>query len=340
MLCLRRFASRDDAFYRNDCNHCFCLPSPIATPMSARMLKAFVLGAGLGTRLRPLTEQLPKPLVPYFHRPLIEHVFDHLLQAGVTEFVVNTHHLPEAYPQAFPEGHYRGARLTFRHEPVLLETGGGIANIADLMGDEPFLVYNGDILTDLPLEPLIQAHQQNDNFVTLALRTSGPSLCVAYDAQQGIITDILNRLGSGDPGTHQFTGVYMVSPQFVRELTPGKIESVVPVWLRLIQAGNRIGAVVIDDGDWCDLGDRDSYLDAHVQCNNSLPPLHPEARIALSAALYGKNTIGPNAVVGESAVLEDCILWPGAVAEPGANLKRCIIRSGISASGTHVNADF
>ncbi|HYF36671.1 MAG TPA: sugar phosphate nucleotidyltransferase, partial [Prosthecobacter sp.] len=112
------------------------------------MRKAFVLGAGLGERLRPLTDQLPKPLIPVFHRPLITYAFDHLIAAGVEELVVNTHHLPEAYAHEFPNRRYRGLPIHFRHEaPVRLETAGGIANVQDLLGDEPFIVYNGDILT-------------------------------------------------------------------------------------------------------------------------------------------------------------------------------------------------
>ncbi len=149
------------------------------------MNKAFVLGAGLGTRLRPLTDQLPKPLIPVLHRPLITYAFDHLLGAGVKEFIVNTHHLPEKYAETFPDGRYRNAPITFRHEPILLETAGGIANIADLVEDGPFLVYNGDILTTLPLEPLLEEHARGENLVTLVLRSTGPALHIAWDDEIG-----------------------------------------------------------------------------------------------------------------------------------------------------------
>ena len=89
--------------------------------MSNPIKKAFVLAAGLGTRLRPLTDQLPKPLIPVGHKPLITFAFDHLIaDAGIEEFIVNTHHLPEAFPAAFPEGIYRSRPVTFRREPVLL----------------------------------------------------------------------------------------------------------------------------------------------------------------------------------------------------------------------------
>jgi len=114
--------------------------------------KAFVLGAGLGTRLHPLTEQLPKPLIPFYHRPLITWCFDHLISAGFETFMVNTHHLAECYHQAFPNNEYRKHSVELRHEDPILETAGGIKNIEDWINNESFLVYNGDILSDLPLE--------------------------------------------------------------------------------------------------------------------------------------------------------------------------------------------
>ena len=118
--------------------------------------QAFVLGAGLGTRLRPLTDELPKPLVPVFGKPLITFAFDHLLAAGVRRFVVNTHHLPELFRDSLGNGTYRSCPLSLVHEPVLLETGGGIKNAEPLLTESSFLVYSGDVLTDLPLAPLIE----------------------------------------------------------------------------------------------------------------------------------------------------------------------------------------
>jgi mannose-1-phosphate guanylyltransferase len=295
--------------------------------------QAFVLGAGLGERLRPLTDQLPKPLIPVFHQPLITYAFDHLMAAGVHEFVVNTHHLPEAYSRAFPEGSYRGAPIAFRHEaPVRLETAGGIANVRDLLRDEPFIVYNGDILTNLPLEPLIRSHEEEGNLVTLALRSSGPALHIGYDDATGRVTDIRNKLGTGNNGTHLFTGIYICSPEFHDWLTPGKVESVIPIFLKMIEQG----------GHWWDLGSRAAYLEAHNalhQQGETAPAISAKARIDSAAVLRGLNVIGDDAVVENGAEIEDCILWPGACVSTGARLKRCIIRSGITATGSHESAD-
>lgn len=304
------------------------------------MKKAFVLGAGLGTRLRPLTDQLPKPLIPVFDRPLMSWAFDHLLGAGVREFIVNTHHLPQAYDEAFPEHVYQGAPITFRHEDILLETAGGIANIADLVQDEPFLVYNGDILTDLPLEPLLEVHRKGNHLVTLVLRSQGPAQHVAIDAVSGLITDIRGRLGTGQTGTHQFTGIYAVSPEFLRYLTPGKIESVVNPWLTAIREGGRIGGVVIDDGQWWDLGDRNSYLDAHrAFLKPGLETVSPAAQIHPSALLKGLNIIPATATIGKGAVVEDSILWPEARILAESRVCRCIIRRGMTAEGVLENTD-
>src|SRR5256885_231460 len=117
--------------------------------------QAFVLGAGLGTRLRPLTDDLPKPLVPIFQKPLITFAFDHLAAAGVTSFVVNTHHLPAQFREQFVHGCYDDHPVALLHEPDRLETGGGIKNAQARLNTEPFIVYSGDLLTDIPLAPLI-----------------------------------------------------------------------------------------------------------------------------------------------------------------------------------------
>ena len=96
-----------------------------------RFKTAFILGAGLGTRLRPLTERCPKPLLEVGGRPVITYAMDHLLSIGVERFIVNTHYCPDVYLQKFPDRSWRGAPIIFRHEAVLLDTAGGLKNIED-----------------------------------------------------------------------------------------------------------------------------------------------------------------------------------------------------------------
>lgn len=289
-----------------------------------------------------MTEQLPKPLVPVFHRPLITYAFDHLMAAGVTRLVVNTHHLPEAYAKAFPDQSYRGTPIQFRNEsPVRLETAGGIANVRDLLGNEPFIVYNGDILTDLPLKHLKMEHRENGNLVTLVLRSHGPSLHIAFDPRRARVTDIRNKLGTGDEGRYLFTGIYACDPAIHDWITPGKVESVIPIFLNMIRDGAKLGAVVIDEGSWWDLGSRTTYLSAHSALNGMYgPAIDPAAQIQEGAVLRGINVVGAGAVIESGAQLEDTIVWPGGRVAAGSVLKRCIVRSGITATGLREDADF
>src|SRR5262245_27049891 len=103
--------------------------------------QAFVLAAGLGTRLRPLTDDLPKPLIPIFQKPLITFALDHLIDVGVETFVINTHKQAELFKNAFCDNEYLGHSVTMVHEPELLETGGGIKNAEPYFGTDPFLTY-------------------------------------------------------------------------------------------------------------------------------------------------------------------------------------------------------
>lgn len=305
--------------------------------MRMSLKKAFVLGAGLGTRLRPLTHVLPKPLIPVHHRPLMVRAFEHLRAAGVEEFVVNTHHLPEAYQTAFPDGVWEGCPVSFRHEPVLLETGGGLANVADLLSGGTFLVYNGDILTDIPLAPAIAAHGAAGNLVTLLLRRDAALRNVAFDEASGRVLDLRNARSTNHPDQRGFTGIYLVDPAFFRYLIPGRIESVVAGFLRAIEAGEKIGGVSADEGLWLDLGDRESYLEAHRLGRDipfpafspwtgaETPAVHPEAQVAPDARISPDCSVGPGAVIGAGAVLENTIVWPRARVEPGTVLRGEIV---------------
>lgn len=312
-------------------------------------MKAFVLGAGLGTRLRPLTEFLPKPLIPVYGKPLITFSFDHLIAAGISSFVVNTHHCPEAYARLFTGNDYRGCPLELRHEPVLLETGGGIKNVEELIGNEPFVVYNGDVLADFPLRPAIERHLHSGNLATLILRSSGGPRHI--QCKDGLVTDIRGMLGnSGDP-SFLFTGISILSPGIFQHIPAGQIVSIVPIYLNLIRTGAKIGGEIVNGGLWFDMGTRDAYLDAHgllkpgglrLSYTESHWPLAVQSTSSLPSGvrLEGACSIGIGAEVGDGTVLQDCVLWDNAIVAPRSHLTRCVVRNGMRAGGTFSGKDF
>lgn len=220
---------------------------------------AFVLGAGLGTRLRPLTLDWPKPLLRVGGKPVITYAFEQLVAAGVERLIVNTHHRAERYEEVFPNLVWKGVPIALRHEPDLLETGGGIKNIEDLLTPgEPLLIYNGDIISTLPLNQLIEQHQRSGNEVTLALRSSGGPQQIALN-EAGRVTDIGNQLETNAATKYLFTGIYLIEAAFLARLAAGVKKSVIPTFLDMIRAGDGLGGVVIDEGEWSDIGTLDEF---------------------------------------------------------------------------------
>lgn len=306
---------------------------------------AFVLGAGLGTRLRPLTDRRPKPLIPVVNRPLIAHTFDRLREQSIEMLVVNTHWAAEAYATAFPESAYRGMPLDFREEkPDVLETAGGIKNVEDLLGDEPFIVHNGDILTDLPLRRALGHHAASGNEVTLVLRSKDGPLQIAFDDASGRITDIGRRLDPTIEPRFLFTGIYIVQPEFLMRIPARTKVSVIPIFCDMIRAGSKLGGIIIDEGNWWDLGTREQYLAVHRwMADHKMHAedwIDPRAQISSSAVIEGATAIGAKARIGDGARLRDCLIWENAEVAQGAVLERCIVTDGARAEGTHIDRDF
>lgn len=316
--------------------------------MDAKIGTAFVLGAGLGTRLRPLTDGRPKPLVPIFHKPLITFAFDHLLAAGVERLVVNTHHRPEAYETVLgaKDGRavYREKPVFFRHEPILLDTAGGIKNVEDLIGGGDFLVHNGDVLADLPLGELVRHHRERENLATLILRSHGGPLQVQFQAESGLVTDIGRRLGGRSEPGFLFTGIYALSSRIFDHIPAGHVHSIIPVFLQLLQAGEKVGGLVLDDGLWFDLGTLESYHEVHRIFADGLrlsyaldqawpQPIHPDAHIGQNVTLKGGTAVGPGAEVGDGVELFDSILWDHTKIASRSRLENCIVRENGQAAG-------
>jgi mannose-1-phosphate guanylyltransferase len=264
--------------------------------------QAFILGAGLGTRLKPLTDAFPKPLVPLFHKPLALWAVEACEALGCKRFAVNTHHLSEKW-----EGFGSGRDMLFFHEPILLETGGGLKNIESWVEEGSLLIHNGDIFSSMDLQKLVDAHESSGDEVTLALRSNGGEKRISL-GENSRVEDVRSEV-RGLAGTHVFTGIYCVKKSFMKRIPVGEIIAVIPAFQELVREG-KIGAVVLDEGEWMDLGDVESYLAAHRELALQLP-IHPDAIIE-DGAVIENSVIGEGASIGTGARIINSVVWPGA----------------------------
>ena len=318
--------------------------------MSKGVRTAFVLCAGWGKRLQPLTDQIPKPLVPICGLPLCEFALTRLAAAGVERIVINTHRLPDQFIRLFPEyphpSRYAGVPVFFRHEPLLLDTAGGLKNVEDLLLPGPVLVHNGDILAELDLAALVAAHAHSGALCTLALRTSGGPLQVGFDAASGRVTDLRGELGSSDP-RFLYTGVCVIAPELLGRINPGQPASLVTVWLEALRAGQTLAGVVLDRGEWRDIGNLGEYLRIHADLASGevtlVPPptappgwplwRMPGSRVAPDAELSGWNWLGPGCEVGPGARGSQSVLWAGSKVLAHAVVANTVVREGMRAEG-------
>ena len=274
-------------------------------------------------------------------------------RVGIRRFAINTHHLPGAWERlgslaedcgmSVRGGNgltsecrmWEGNEVRLFHEPVLLETGGGLKNIANWIVEESLLVHNGDIFSTLPLEKLMAAHEASGLPVTLALRSVGEAKHIALDSTMTRVTDIRRRLDHAE-GTHVFSGIYCMNRNFLEMLPANEKISIIPAFLELTRRAE-LGAIVLDEGVWLDLGNREAYLQAHLELQLS-PEIHPLAVIGLGCQVE-RSVIGSGAVLEPGATVRNSVIWPESLVGREAVLDRCIVYSGHPVTGTHSGED-
>ncbi len=250
-------------------------------------MRAMVLAAGLGTRLRPLTDHRPKALVEVGSRTLLEITLARLRQYGVREVIVNLHHFADMVADYLEKNDSFGMRIELsREDDVLLDTGGGLKQAAWFFlekPDEPFLVHNVDVLSDIDLERLLQAHRRRGALATLAVQQRPTSRALLFDRDARLCG---RRVGNNPPelvaappvslgfsprspgfglgGMQElaFCGIHVISPRIFSLISEEGVFPISPCYLRLAGQGEKIASFRADQYRWRDLGRPDDLRQA------------------------------------------------------------------------------
>jgi mannose-1-phosphate guanylyltransferase len=331
-------------------------------------MKAMILAAGLGTRMRPLTDHCPKPLLPLLLQPILDHILAQLPRHGIHDIIINLHHHAEQLTRWLGDGSRWGVHLSLSFEPEILGTAGALKRVEPLLRDAPFLVLNADVLINMDLQALWHWHCQHQALVTMVLRPDPAARsygAVIVDADERV------RLIRGRPSIHvQVTGqemmfacVQVVDPQVLERIPPdGFSMTTTDVYPALIERHEAVYGYRYT-GYWMDIGAPESYLQAHwdmldgalgdawiqrlpvgshvVLHPDDMPPVAPGVTLVPPVVL-GPDIelapdvhLGPYAVLGggcrlaSGAVVRDSVLWDGVQVGAGAQVRGCALATGI-----------
>lgn len=228
-------------------------------------MRAMILAAGFGTRLRPLTNTIPKPLLPVGGTPLIVWNLLLLRRYGIREVMVNLHHLGSLIEKELGNGDALGMRISYSPEPIILGTGGGIKQAEDFFQGEPFLVLNGDTLLELDVSDLLCFHRQHHPLATMVVREDPDAErwgAVELDHEQRVVR-INGRgcLGKVASAVRMFAGVHVMHPRLLRTVLRGRESSIIDAYTHEIEHGESVLGYMFT-GYWSDVGTPARYEDA------------------------------------------------------------------------------
>lgn len=309
-------------------------------------MRAVVLVGGFGTRLRPLTYSIPKPMLPVGHVSIIERLIANLVRGGVTDVTLALGFKPEPFLTAFPDGTCAGANLVYAVEPEPLDTAGAIRFAAETSGiDETFVVANGDVLTDLDVAALVAFHRARGAEATLHLiGVDDPSSfgVVAVDADGRVERFVEKPAPGTEPSNFVNAGTYVLEPSVIGRIQPGVKVSIERVTFPEIVASGGAFALATDDY-WIDTGKPDLYLQANLDLVRGGRPhdhcvpvhegatVHPSARITCSVIAAG-------ASVGADSEVTDSVLLDGAETGLGSTIRGSIVLGVVGAGAVVIDS--
>ena len=306
-------------------------------------MKALILAGGLGTRLRPLTYTRPKHLLPIANRPHIEHVFDLLEACGVDEVVLLTSYLAEQFGSVIGAAAARGLCVQVAHEHEPLGTAGAFKNAQSLVGDETFLAFNGDILSDIDLQLVLEFHRDRKAEATIVLTpVEDPSAFgVVPTDETGRVLGFIEKPPRHESPTNLINaGIYVFEPSILDRIPAGAVYSAErELFPALVEEGAPLYATPTS-AYWMDIGTPENYLRANLDAllgryrTTAVPRprngavLWSDGASASASATVASSCVGGRARIEEWSTVESSVLLPGAVVGAGARISSTILGQG------------
>jgi len=324
-------------------------------------MKAVILVGGEGTRLRPLTCNTPKAIVPILNRPFLEHLIHYLKKHGIMEVILAMGYLPDPIQECLGDGSRLGAQVRYVMEDSPLGTAGAVKNAESYL-DEPFIVFNGDILTEIDLTAMIKRHQETRPKVSIALTpVDNPTIYGVVETNaRGMVRRFVEKPGWDEVTTNMINaGIYILEPEILAQI-PASTRSMFEhdIFPLLLDNGEPILGYP-SDAYWIDIGTPEKYLKAHHdlllnQGNGNIRTegenhIHSAAQIegpvliaeectvAEDTKVKGPAVLGPGCKIDKGVVIEGAVLWDGVVVGEMATLKNCVVGSGSNIQeGCHI----
>ncbi len=289
-------------------------------------MKAMILAAGFGTRLFPLTIDRTKPAIPFLGKPLVGYVAEYVAKFGFTDVIVNLHHQPNSVRSALGDGSRFGVHIDYTvEEPQILGTAGALDNARHLLGDEPFLIVNGKIITDIDIAAAVETHQRTGALATMVLKpnvkrekftiveTEGGRVTGFGEMAKPLTEEEIRDIEHETPTPLMFTGIHILDPRVFEYIPSGGYSDIVPAFYRpALEKGEKIAAHVAD-GNWYELSTIPRYLDISL------------------AMMDGVDVFkGEGCSFDPSSTIRDSVLWDGVTIGADVNLYRTIIADGVS----------
>jgi len=286
-----------------------------------------ILAAGGGTRLKPLTDLCPKVLVPVVNEPVLGRVIEFLEAHGVEEIVVNAHHHYQKMVDYLKQGNRSGVNMEIRIEKKILGTGGGIKNTQDFWGQDPFIVINGDILTDIDLRTVYEYHLKRNNLITMVLHDFPVHNKIRVDNEMNILS-----VGPGTnlKGALAFTGIQVIDPEVLDTMPENKNYSIIACYKKLIDLKKPLRGYLATGHSWVDIGTIPDYMRSNFEL---LPPeklaIARECYIDPDATLKEWAVIGKGSSIEKGALVKRSVLWSDVVVREGVEVVDSIVTTGV-----------